>query len=223
MKDATAQPAYYPAFLLITGKRCLVVGGGEVALRKVEDLLEAGAAVTVIAPNVLAAMPAAATVLRRAFKADDLEGAWLAFAATDDAAVNAQVAREGERRRIWVNVVDDPAQCSMILPSVLKRGALRIAISTAGASPTLARQIRQELEQCYGPEYGELVELLGLLRLRYAPALQDSALPDPARRRMWESVLRLPLLDLLRAGERKSALELAQEVINGFFDRINRI
>jgi precorrin-2 dehydrogenase/sirohydrochlorin ferrochelatase len=213
MSEKSTPPAYYPLLLNLAGKHCLVIGGGEVALRKVAGLLDAGALVTVIAPRITAAMPAGTVLLRREFQQDDLDGAWLAFAATDDPEVNALVAREGERRRLWVNVVDDPAQCSMIIPAVFKRGALRIAVSTAGASPTLARQIGRELEQRYGPEYGELVELLWRLRRAFESNPAASRVPNSLRRHMWESVLRLPLLDLLRAGEQQHAINLAEEVI----------
>lgn len=213
MNNESAPPHYYPVFLNLTGKHCVVIGGGEVALRKVTSLLEAGAQVTVIAPHIIASMPSAATVHQREFLPDDLNSAWLAFAATDKAEVNALVSEEGERRKIWVNVVDDPQQCSMIIPAVVKRGALRIAISTGGASPTLAKQIRRELEQCYGDEYGELVELLWCIRREYESKLNEANMSDPTRRHLWEQVLRLPLLDMIRAGEMDHAYDLAEQTI----------
>ncbi len=209
MKSESTPPDYYPVYLNLTGKHCVVVGGGEVAQRKVTSLLEAGAQVTVIAPHITASMPADAAINQRTFLPDDLNGAWLVFAATDDAAVNTLISEEGERRKIWVNVVDDPAKCSMIIPAVVKRGALRIAISTGGASPTLAKQLRRELEQRYGVEYGELVELLWRVRRDNESKLNEAKISDPTRRQLWEQVLRLPLLDMIRAGE----IEHAQESI----------
>lgn len=156
--------AFYPVFLDITGRRCVVVGGGSVAEGKVTGLLAAGANVRVISPTVTDALAEAAREgrirwRRRAYRRGDLAGASLAFAATGDVAVNAAVAAEGDRRGVWVNAADDPAHCDFILPSVLRRGALAIAVSTGGASPALARAVREELEQHVGAEYETLVEV----------------------------------------------------------------
>jgi precorrin-2 dehydrogenase/sirohydrochlorin ferrochelatase len=209
----SAAPRYYPVFLDLRGKRCVVVGGGQVALRKVEGLAEAGAAVTVIAPQV-AEMPAGVMVLQRAYQPGDIDGAMLVIAATDDEQVNALVAREAAERGIWVNVVDDPPHCTVVLPSVVRRGALCIAISTGGASPTLARRLRERLEQEFGPEYGMLVELLRALRESWEPRAKAHNLPGSVRKRAWEQVLDLPLLDWLRAGEVAEAEQAANKVLN---------
>jgi precorrin-2 dehydrogenase/sirohydrochlorin ferrochelatase len=210
---ASAPAEYYSVCLHLQGRTCVVIGGGEVARRKVEALLQAGAKVTVIAPGVTSAMPDGAEIRLRDFQSSDLDGAWLVFAATNDQTVNALVASEGERRHLWVNVVDDPTLCTMIIPSVVKRGALRIAISTSGASPTLARKLRRELEINYGAEYGLLVALLWRLRRQYASNLKDSGLSSEARRHMWEQALRLPLLELLKHGEVERAYAMAEEII----------
>ncbi len=207
-----APPKYYPAFLDLRGKRCIVVGGGRVALRKVEGLLEAGAAVTVIAPEQVA-LPAEVCVLRRIYQRGDLAGARLVLAATNDASVNAEVAREAEERGILLNVVDDPAHCSFIVPALLRRGALCLAISTGGASPTLARRLREQLEEQFGPEYAALLELLHTLRQQWEPRAKAANLSADARRRAWERVLDLPLLDWLRAGEVSAARHAAESVL----------
>lgn len=156
--------AFYPVFLDVTGRRCVVVGGGPVAEGKVTGLLAAGASVTVISPTVTGALAAAARAgrvswRRRFYRRGDLEGAALAFAATGDVEVNAAVAAEGGWGGVWVNAADDPAHCDFILPSVLRRGALAIAVSTGGASPALARAVREELERHVGAEYATLVDV----------------------------------------------------------------
>ena len=210
--EPVAQSTYYPAFLDLRGKRCIVVGGGSVALRKVEGLLEVGAAVTVIAPEHVA-LPAEVSVLRRVYQPGDLAGARLVIAATNDSAVNAEVAREAEERGILVNVVDDPARCSFILPALLRRGALCLAISTGGASPTFARRLREQLEAQFGPEYAALLELLAVLRQQWEPRANAANLPAAVRRQAWDRVLDLPLLDWLRAGEVGTARQAAERLL----------
>ncbi len=160
---------YYPVYLDLRGRRCLVVGGGEVAERKVETLRECGATITVISPELTPGLAEAARVeaivwQARVFQKGDLEGAHLAIAATDDRAANAAVAKEARQRRIWVNSVDDPAYCDFIAPSVVRRGDLVLAISTAGKSPAMARWVREELERSLPEEWGALLELAHELR-----------------------------------------------------------
>ena len=143
----------------------MVVGGGEVANRKARKLLQARASVVVISPEVkpeLASM--AAEVHERPYREGDLEGAFLAFAVTDAREVNAAVAREGRERGVPVNVADRPVEGDFALPSTLRRGQLQVAVSTGGASPTLSRRIRRELEEAFGPEWAGLVEELSRAR-----------------------------------------------------------
>jgi len=160
----------FPVCLIgLNQKRCLVIGGGSVAWRKIAALSEAGAAVIVIAPQVLPEIRAGIEGggiewLQRDYRPGDLEGAFLVISATDDAGVNRSVWEEAEQRGCLVNVVDDPARSNFILPAVVRRGELSIAISTGGASPALARRLRESLEETYGPEYGELAEILAELR-----------------------------------------------------------
>jgi siroheme synthase-like protein len=143
----------------------VLVGGGEVANRKARKLLQARAKVVVISPEVepeLASM--AVEVRQRPYRAGDLEGAFLVFAATDRREVNAAVAREARERGIPVNVADSPAEGDFALPSTLRRGRLQVAVSTGGASPALARRIRQELEDVFAFEWANLVEELSRAR-----------------------------------------------------------
>jgi precorrin-2 dehydrogenase len=155
----------YPIFLNLSGRRCVVVGGGKVAGRKTRKLLQARARVVVISPEIGAELESVAVeVHRRPYREGDLEGAYLAFAATDSREVNAAVAREGKERDIPVNVADRPSEGDFALPSTLRRGGLQVAVSTGGASPNLARRIKDELERVFGPEWAGIVEELGRSR-----------------------------------------------------------
>jgi siroheme synthase-like protein len=156
--------AYYPVFLDLTDRPALVVGGGPVAEGKVEGLLAAGANVTVVSPAVtprLAGWVAAGRIeyLARAYQPGDLAGRRLALVATDAPAVSGAVAAEGRERGIWVNAADEPARCDFILPAVIRRGRLVVAVSTGGASPAAARAIREELEGYLTEEHAMLVEV----------------------------------------------------------------
>lgn len=155
----------YPIFLDLSGRRCVVVGGGEVANRKARKLLQARAEVVVISPEVRPELESVASeVHRRPYENGDLEGAHLAFAATDAREVNAAVAWEAKERDIPVNVADRPSEGDFALPSTLRRGRLQVAVSTGGASPTLAARIRHELEGLFGAEWAGIVEELGRAR-----------------------------------------------------------
>lgn len=202
---------YYPIMMDLTGRNCLVVGGGEVALRKAESLIEAGARVTVIAPGVDPRLESIAGVRveNRAWKSGDTAGYTLVFAATDDRAVNRSVSDEAKAGGIPVNVVDDPELCSFIVPSVVRRGDLLMAISTSGRSPSLSKRIRKELELTYGPEYAEFAALLGELRGVVKQKLADST----EREQAFERILYSGALELLRAGKRDQAREKALECI----------
>jgi len=154
----------YPIVLELTGRRCLVVGGGPVAERKVAALLDADARVTVVSPRVTAALQAHARTHRillvaRRYRRHDVAGQALVFVATDDTTVNAAVARDARARGVWVNVADDPAHCDFTLPSILRRSALTVAVSTGGASPALARAVREELESYFPDDYGVLARV----------------------------------------------------------------
>lgn len=196
--------AYYPVFLEMKDRPCVVVGGGAVAERKVEGLLAGGARLTVISPELTPALAALKEEGRlhhiaREYREGDLEGFDVAVVATDDGAVNADVAREGRRRRVWVNAVDDPANCDFILPSVIRRGDVVIAASTGGASPALARRLREELEAFLSEDYAPLAELLQEVRqeLRSRGVTVDSE--------TWQRALNGPLRTLLAQGRRGEA------------------
>lgn len=151
----------YPIFMDLSGRRCVVVGGGAVANRKARKLLQARAEVVVVSPEIQPEIESMAVeVRRRRYVEGDLEGAFLAFTATDSREVNAAVAREARLRDIPINVADKPSEGDFALPSTLRRGGLQVAVSTGGASPTLAQRIRLELEEIFGYEWAGLVEEL---------------------------------------------------------------
>ena len=150
--------SYYPIFLEMKERRCLVIGGGPVAQRKVAALLQAGARVTVIAPALTKDLAEwseqkCIDAVLRAYRNGDLAGYEIVFVATDDREVDAAVYAEGRSRRVWVNAADDPARCDFILPSVLRRGPLTVAVSTGATSPAMARMVREELESYFGRDY----------------------------------------------------------------------
>jgi precorrin-2 dehydrogenase / sirohydrochlorin ferrochelatase len=154
-------PSPYPVNLDLRGRPVLVVGGGRVALRKVDGLLTAGARVTVVAPSVRPEMRGRPVVVRtRRYRTADLDGVRLVVTATDDHAVNQRVHDDAEARGIWVNAADDPERCTFTLPAVVRRGAVQVTVSTGGASPALAAGLRRRLEAELGPELAELAEAL---------------------------------------------------------------
>lgn len=165
---------YFPAFLDLRQKRCLIVGAGQVAERKVGVLLRAGASVDVIGPKLtsgLSLLKAKGKIRHRPrlYRSGDLRGAFLVIAATDNRAINERIAQDAEKENTLVNVVDDPALCNFIVPSWVARGDLLIALSTSGKSPALARSLRQRLQREIGPEYAFLLRLLGEVRRRILP------------------------------------------------------
>lgn len=190
--------------LEVRGRRCLVVGGGAVARRKVDTLCAAGATVTVVAPQVedaIATMPNV-TIHERPYAPADIADAELVFACTGDPAVNARVGDDARAGGAWVNVVDDPDACTFFVNAAVQRGPLTIAVSTAGASPALSRRIREELETRYGPAYEPFVTLLGRLRGEVL-----SGVPDPERRRtLFAEMAALPCESVFAAGG-EAALE----------------
>ena len=205
----------YPLTLVGLGAaRCVVVGGGAVAARKVAGLRQAGAKPIVISPTLCPELETQAAqggieVVRRPYQQGDLTGARLVIAATDDPAVNEAVCREAQAVGCLVNVVDDPAHCSFFVPAVVRRGALTIAISTGGKSPTLARRIRQQLESLFDSAYGPLLDLLSRLR----PTVQ-AAVSEPRRRAaFWEQLLDSDALDRLRAGDEAGAIAQAEALL----------
>lgn len=209
----------YPIFVLIAHRPCLVVGGGAVGERKVQDLLQAGARVTVVSPEVtpaLAALAAQGAIrhLKADFQEEQVKGMALVIGATDDLEVNARVSAAAQARGLMVNIVDQPHLCTFIVPAQVRRGDLSLAISTGGASPALARKLREELEQHFGPEYGPYLTLLQTLRTRLLAARRGH--PDNAAifRRLVDS----PLLPALRRGDMQEVRQILKEILGQVLD-----
>lgn len=195
------QVRYYPVFLDIQKRPCLVIGGGLVAERKAQSLLSAGALVTVVSPRVTKnigqlAKAGRLTLLKKEFSAGDLKGFFLVIAATDSKDVNEAAWSEAQMQGTIINVVDDPAHCSFIMPSVVDRGSLLVAISTSGKSPYLSRTLREELEGIIGTEYETFVEVLGAVRKK----LLKTSLSHDKKESIIKDLVKSPLPGLIRAG-----------------------
>ncbi len=209
---------YYPAFLDVNGRYCLVVGGGAVGTRKVRTLLECGARVTVISAEFSPELVKLAAADRVTLKSDpyrsrDLEGMFLVIGATDDEALNRRVSRDAARRNMLCNIADRPEACSFILPAIVKRGDLVIAVSTSGKSPAFAKHLRQRLETEFGPEYARFLELMGAVRKKLLAA--DHA-PE-AHKPLFEALIARGLVDLIRQGDEKKIDALLGEILGPQF------
>jgi precorrin-2 dehydrogenase/sirohydrochlorin ferrochelatase len=170
---------YYPLFFSLTGKLCVVIGGGKVAERKVQGLLRAGARLRVISPDATKGIRrlcrrGSVEVLEREYREGDLEGAALAFAATDLKEINERVRAESIRRAIPLNVVDSPDQCDFIVPSVVHNGPVSIAISTSGLLPMLAKKLKGELARALGADYGAYARRVGAFRKFLMEHVEDA-------------------------------------------------
>jgi precorrin-2 dehydrogenase / sirohydrochlorin ferrochelatase len=208
---STAEMGYYPVLLDLTGRRCVVVGGGIIAGRRVDGLLTAGARVTVISPRLTRTLEALAAEGRidheaREYRDGDLDGADLAFVATDAGEVNAAVAGEARARGVWINAADDPARCTFILPALVRRGDLTVAVATGGSSPALARAIREELETYLTDDYATLAAIAAEAR-REVRAAGRPVTADAWRRALGPEVRRL-IVERGRDDAKQRLLEL---------------
>lgn len=203
---------YLPAFHKVTGKVCLVVGGGEVGSRKAGVLLEAGAHLRVVAPEIhadLQAKPNVTSILAR-FEPVHLEGVMLVVAATDDREVNRQVSELAQARNLPVNVVDDPELCSFITPSFLDRSPLMIAFSSGGGSPVLTRMMRTKLESVLPQNYARL----GAFAVRYRELVKERVTNPPKRRIFWENALDGVISEKILAGDEVGAEALLKQMLD---------
>jgi precorrin-2 dehydrogenase len=196
----------YPLFALIEDRACLVVGGGAVGERKVQDLLAAGAKVTVVSHDLTLGLAELAAQGRLAFIQGDftpkhLDGMMLVVGATDDMVVNQQVSAAAQARGLLVNIVDAPELCTFIVPAQVRRGPLTIAVSTGGASPALARKVRQELEQHFGADYGRYLRVLQAVRDRVLVRRRG----HPENQRLFQGLVTGPLQEAITRGDRQKA------------------
>lgn len=198
-----AQQPTYPVQLAVTGKSCLVVGAGNVALRKISGLVAADAAVTVIAPHVLAQIRSLpVTVHERPYEVGEAASYQLVITCTDDPHVNRQVFRDCEAANVWVNSADDPVNCSFMLPSVARQGDLTITVSTNGRSPALSSWLRRRFETEFDERYSELLDLLAEVRAETRYLLGTSEVPG------WNDALDSGVFDLVAQGKVEHARQL---------------
>src|SRR3954464_5746117 len=206
---------FYIACLKLTGRRCVVIGGGDIGLEKVEGLLACDGDVTLIAPDAIEPLQELAregsiTWEQREYAGiEDLEATFIVIAATDDTDVNIRIYEDAEKRAMIVNIVDVPPLCNFILPAIVRAGPLAIAISTAGASPALAKRIKREIAEQYGEPYARLAELLNDARgwaKRTLPTYQD-------RKAFFEGIVNgsPDPIELLRSGDEAAVLELIEQ------------
>ncbi|MHB8917889.1 MAG: precorrin-2 dehydrogenase/sirohydrochlorin ferrochelatase family protein [Desulfocucumaceae bacterium] len=201
-------PKCYPISLNVENRLCVVVGGGQVAERKVLSLLECGARVRLVSPSITAGLMELAgsgriEIIKDFYRDDCLDGAFLVIGATDSDGVNGRVSVDSMSRGLLVNVVDDPPRGNFYVPAVVRRGSLQIAVSTDGNSPLLARKIKEQLEAEFPGEYGDVVRLIGDLREK---VIRDN--PDPAEKeRLLSSLLDGETMDLLKEGKFNLAKE----------------
>ena len=197
---------YYPIYLDIEDRSVVIIGGGNVCARKAETMMKYGARVTVVSPSFTDEIEAWAregklAIQRKPYDESDLEGAHIVIASTDDQGVNEQIAADCRARRIPVNVVDIPALCEFIVPAIVEKGSIHIAISTAGKSPALARTLKEDLQHLVGPEYAEVNDLLGTLRESAKRVLPT----DVDRKQFFDGIIARGILQMLREGRRGEA------------------
>lgn len=219
IKNHESRKNLFPAFLKLENRSCLIVGGGKVALRKAESLMQCEALIKLVSPTAQDAVKRLASKgflnwIDKKFTEDDLDGVFIVFAATDDSRENKRVVDVCRGKGVLVNAVDAPELCDFFVPSVVRRKSLAIAISTQGKSPVFSRRLRKELEQIITDEYGEFVDILGRQRERVKQAVPDIL----RRRKIFEALAYSDILNLLKAGKRAEVKERIEECISSLPD-----
>jgi len=199
-------------FVKLQNKKCIVLGGGQVAERKICLLLEAGGQVVLISPEITEKLKSLVInnkieYLNRKYKKGDLKGAYIVIAATDSPMVNKKIYEESSKSGIMINIVDAPELCDFILPSFIKRGPLMITVTTDGESPALAKKIRKDIEKIYGEEYGAFTTLLGSLRER----IQEEIPEEKSRKKFWEILLESNIPQLLKERKKEDVEEIIEK------------
>lgn len=205
---------YYPAYLDIKDRLCLVVGGGRVGTRKVETLLNCGARVMVISLQVTDTMIQLANegrilLKQRGYQSSDMDGVFLVIGATDDQSLNRQIHQDAETAQRLCNIADQPDLCNFILPSIVNRGDLSIAISTAGQSPAFAKHLRRQLQRQFGPEYAAFLSLMGAIRNRL---LAEAHAPE-AHKPLFEQLIGQGLLEMIQQNDVEAIDALMADVL----------
>lgn len=207
----------YPVTLDVTDKKCTIIGGGQVAARKVSTLLQARARVSLVSPELCPQLQQLESEghldwLPRSFREEDLPGSWLVIAATDDRAVNSRIAHYCQEHHILVNVVDSPEESSFVVNAFLRRGDLLLAVSTNGQNPVLAQKIRAELENYYGTAYGEVLQVLNEAR----ELLKERCIDADQRGLIMKKLVDSEIIELIVAGDVSQAREKVQACISTF-------
>ncbi len=212
--------SYYPIFVQLQGEKALVVGGGSVARRKVETLLEYGASVRIVSRVLCPKLERLAEkeeirFLGEEFRETFLEGIFLVIAATDDKELNHRISRAARARGLLINAVDQPEDCNFIVPSIVNRGNLQIAISTSGKSPAMAKKIRKELEARFGMEYEVFLSLMGRIR----EAVLPMGFSQKENGAIFQRIIDAGLLDMIARGDTKGAEAALSELLPAGIDR----
>ena len=210
--------SYYPIFVDLKDQGVLVVGGGEVAERKIKNLLTHDCSIYIASPQLTDYLKelvdrGEVRLIDPDSLDESLDKVFMVIAATDDSALNSRIASKAKERGILINSVDQPRDCTFIMPSIVKAGDLQIAISTAGKSPALAKRIRQELESTFGPEYASFIELLGLLRTE----LISKGKPSSDNKIIFQRLVSSPLLELIKERDIEGVRNTLSSVLGGDF------
>jgi precorrin-2 dehydrogenase len=210
---------YYPVHLDIQNRKVLVVGGGSVGTRKVKTLLDCGARVTVVSPEVsrqLRELAASGDIIlaERSYQSEDLTGVFVVIGATDDETLNQQISSDADRLNTLCNIADRPEVCNFILPSIVQRDDLVITISTSGQSPALAKKLRKTLENQFGEEYGTLLQLMGAIRKKL---LQQAHKPE-AHKPLFEQLINSDLIVMIQAGKTEEIDMLLFDILGKGYD-----
>ena len=214
---------HYPVFLDLQGKKCLVIGGGKVAERKVKALIDVRAEVTVVSLKITHALSQMAEMkkiyyIKDHFQENYLDGAFLVIGATNKPAINHHIFQAAAEVNMIVNIVDSPKECNFIVPSTVSQGDLQISISTGGKSPALAKKIREQLEIQYGSSYRDFLALMGELRGRVLSHFSDI----DCRNKIFQALVDSELLDLFKKGLNQKAEKKAEDIINSFCNQTNQ-
>lgn len=207
-------PTFYPVFLNLTGRRCVIIGGGQIAEGKISKLLDSGAKIIVISPDATQGIRGFTErgqikLDLRKYQEGDLQGAFLVIAATNDQAVNQEIFEEAEKQGILLNAVDDMSRCSFIAPSIVEKGPVTVAISTGGASPALARKLREKMEVSSALDWADATGVLSKAR----QIIKDKQIAvDPQR---WQCCMTDELLTMIQAGHENEALDLLMDLLLG--------
>ena len=199
---------YYPIFIDVEDHDVVIIGGGEVCARKAETMMRYGAKVTIVSPEFTPEIErwgkdGKLTLRRKRYESGDLDGASIVIASTDDTSVNEQVAADARARKVPVNVVDVTPLCEFIVPAIIDKGSVTLAVSTGGKSPALARTLKEDLQRLVGPEYAEVNDVLGTLRESAKRVLPT----DVDRKRFFDGIIARGILDMLRDGRRREAYQ----------------